>query len=62
MKFIHLITVLILVYARTSCKKTKNESQPEPDVAETVYVGGDDKKLYAIDAVTGMKKMGVCNG
>ena len=60
MKFIHLITVLILVYARTSCKKTKNK--PEPDVAETVYVGGDDKKLYAIDAVTGMKKMGVCNG
>jgi len=60
MKFLHLIAALILVFAQISCKKTKNK--PEPDVAETVYVGGDDKMLYAIDAVTGMKKWAFATG
>ena len=57
MKFFRLLTLAIIIYSFTSCKKKNTpEPEPEPDVAETVFVGNYDHNLYALDAATGVKK------
>lgn len=61
MKFIYLFAVLLFVNIFSSCKK-KTTPEPELDVAETVYVGSVNHKLYAWDAATGLKRWDFVTG
>lgn len=53
MKVIYSFALLFIIFIFASCDK---DYLAEIDVAETVYVGSYDKRLYAIDATTGLKK------
>jgi outer membrane protein assembly factor BamB len=64
MKFTYLFILLVFINIFTSCKKKQSipEPKPEPDIAETIYLGSYNYTLYALDAANGVEKWGALTG
>lgn len=59
MKSMKKIAPFLILLIAFSCKEkavTPTDTNPTPQTSSTVYFGGYDKKVYALDAATGTKK------